>query len=91
MSVLISFENCSLISHEHFVNRVYDEVITKEGEQFTYKISPDLFELNVPYRYKTNEAQTKKRQRKIIKKTNDVVATDHREEYELVLFTPPCV
>ncbi|XP_055321056.1 DNA N6-methyl methyltransferase [Sitodiplosis mosellana] len=85
MSVLFSFENCSLISHENFINRIYDGVTSSDSERASYKINPDLFELNVPYRYKTpDEAQTKKRQRKIINKTNIVVAAEHREEFELI-------
>lgn len=87
MSVLFSFEHCSLISHEHFINRIYDEVTASDGEAFALKIKPDLFELNVPYRFKApDEVQTQKRQRKIINKTKIAVAEEHRQEYELVLY-----
>lgn len=87
MSVLFSSGSCTLISHENFINRIYDGVISSDGERSSYKINADLFELNVPYRYKTlDEIQTKKRQRKIINKTRNAVAEEHREEYELVLF-----
>lgn len=88
MSVLFSSGNSSLISHESFINRIYDGVISNDGERSSYKINANLFELNVPYRYKTpDETQTKKRQRKIINKTRNAVAEEHREEYELVLFS----
>lgn len=87
MSVLFSYENCLLISHEQFINRIYDGSTSSESERFGYQIISDLFELNVPYRYKTPDVvQTKKRQRKIINKTTIKVADEHRDEFELVLF-----
>lgn len=87
MSVLFSHENCLLISHEQFINRIYDGCTSSESERFGYKINSDLFDLNVPYRHKTtDDAQTKKRQRKIINKTTVKVADEHRDEFELVLF-----
>lgn len=88
MSVLFSSGSCCLISHENFINQIYDGVISSDGERSSYKINVNLFELNIPYRCKTpNETQTKKRQRKIINKTRNAVAEEHREEYELVLFS----
>lgn len=86
MSVLFSLDNCSLISHEEYINRVYSECVsTDEGTETRYKINPDLFNLNVPYRFKNIDCQTKKRQRKIIDKTKQQVAEQHRDEYELVI------
>lgn len=85
MSVLFEFENCALISHENYINQIYNEVIADDNDRCRYQINSNLFELNVPYRHKTDEdAHTKRRRRKIINKTNQLVAQEHREEYELV-------
>lgn len=85
MSVLFSFENCALISHEDFINHSYSETISNGDALCKYKINSDLFELNVPYRTKSDEdAQTKKRHRKIINRTKLAVAQEHHEEFELV-------
>lgn len=87
MSVLFSYENCLLISHEQFINRIYDGCTSSDSEQIGYKINSDLFDLNVPYRYKTpDDAEREKRQRKIINKTTAKVADEQRDEFELVLF-----
>lgn len=84
MSLLFTHENCSLISHEHYINEVYKNC-SIEGDLVNYKIRSDLFDLNVPYRQKPNdEVQTKKRQRKIIKKMEDAVMKEHQHEYALV-------
>ncbi|XP_031629152.1 N(6)-adenine-specific DNA methyltransferase METTL4 [Contarinia nasturtii] len=85
MSLLFCSENCCLISHEEFINRIYNESISNDGGTETkYKINPDLFDLNVPYRYKAEDSQTKKRQRKIIDKTKQQIEEQHRHEYELI-------
>lgn len=85
MSLLFSLENCLLISHKDFLNNIYDDVVMSDGERCSYEINTDLFELNVPYRFKSpDEIRTKKRQRKIIKKTRDSVAKEHQDEYDLV-------
>lgn len=85
MSLLFSFENCSLISHKDFLNEIYNDVVTSDGERCVYEINSNLFELNVPYRFKSSdEIRTKKRQRKIINKTKDLVAKEHQHEYDVV-------
>lgn len=85
MSLLFFSENCSLISHEEFINRIYNDVVANADEHSTYKINSSLFDLNVPYRHKTSEqTQTSKRQRKILNKTRNLVAEEHKKEYELV-------
>lgn len=85
MSSLFTFENCSWISHEDFINQIYENVVSSDGERCSYKINSNLFELNVPYRFKSpDDIQTKKRQRKIINKIGDLVAIEHRDEYDLV-------
>lgn len=85
MSVSFKFENCALISHEDYINGIYNEIISYGQERCKYQIYSDLFELNVPYRHQTDEdARTKKRHRKTINKANQLVTEEHREEYELV-------
>lgn len=87
MSLLFSHENCSLISHENFINQIYNECASasNETEPVCYKIRSDLFDLNVPYRQKTDdEIHTKKRHRKVINKTSNLVAEEHPDEYALV-------
>lgn len=87
MSLLFSFENCSLISHEAFINKIYNDVASDNGEHSAYKINPKLFELNVPYKesHETVEnTESKRRRRKIINKTRELVAEEHKDEYDLV-------
>lgn len=84
MSLLFTYENCSLISHEHYINEVYKNCSIGD-DIVNYKIRSDLFDLNVPYRQKTNdEVRSKKRHRKIVKKMDDAVMTEHQDEYALV-------
>lgn len=87
MSLLISLENCSLISHENYINNIYNQCPdgTNDSKHVHYKIKSDLFDLNAPYREKTDDGtQTEKRQQKIIKKTTNNVAGEHPDEYALV-------
>lgn len=86
MSLLFSLENCSLISHENFINRIYCND-SGDATHSHYKIRPELFELNVPYRQKSeDDSQSKNRHRKIINKTKNRVAEEQRDEYALVIF-----
>lgn len=83
MSLLFSYGDCSLISHEIYLNEIYASHCS-DGLQ--YKIRSDIFDLNVPYRQQNtgNETWTKKRQRKIIGKSVDKVINEYPNEYELV-------
>lgn len=87
MTLLLSHGNCSLISHEDFINQICQNCLNKDGTLTDYKINSKLFDLNVPYRQQLdNELQMKKRRRKIAKKMNDCAAKDYPDEYALVYF-----
>lgn len=86
MSLLFSHENCSLISHEIYLNQIYQN----DGVNQKHKIRSDLFNLNVPYRQETtknNDKQIKKRQRKILEKTSNRVIHEYPNECALVKHT----
>lgn len=89
MSLIFSHENCSLISHENYVNRIYQDASFNDGASPKYKIRTDLFDLNVPYRQEAADSEKvlKKRQRKILEKNADRVKHEHPHEYALVKFT----
>lgn len=88
MSLIFSHGNCSLISHEIYLNQIYQNASHSDAASLKYKIRSDLFELNVPYRRQTfnNDKQTKKRQRKIIEKNADRLINEHPDEYALVKY-----
>lgn len=89
MSLVFSHENCSLISHETYLNRIYQGASHDDGATRKYKIRTDLFDLIVPYRQETanNEKEQKKRQRKILEKNADRVIHEYPNEYALVKFS----
>lgn len=87
MTVLLSDGDCSLISHEIYLNQIYEDVSHgADAERPAFKIRSDLFDLNVPYRPSTigNEARLKDRQRKIKAKNAEQAIKDHPDEYALV-------
>lgn len=86
MSLIFSHENCSLISHEIYLNRIYQNA--SDGVSPKYKIRSDLFDLNVRYRQENanDEKELKKRQRKILEKNADRVIHEYPNEYALVKF-----
>lgn len=86
MSLLFSYENCSLISHEIYLNQIYQNASQNERANQKYKIRTDLFDLNVPYRQEStnNEKQIRKRQRKILEKNETRVIHEYPNEYALV-------
>lgn len=83
MSVLFTSKDCALISHEKFINQMFSHHIQKQadGTQCCYRITSDLFNLNLPYR---NESNSRKRWQKAndirIKKEID----ENIVEFELV-------
>lgn len=92
MSLIFSHENCSLISHEIYLNRIYQNALGHNhhyGASQKYKIRTDLFDLNAPYRQETanNDRELKKRQRKILEKNADRVIHEYPNEYALVNFS----
>lgn len=86
MTLLFSHENCSLISHEVYLNEIYQSASTNDAAGQKYRIRSDLFELNVPYRQENtnDEKETKKRQRKILEKNSTRVIHEYPTEYALV-------
>lgn len=81
MSVLFTFENCALISHESYVNQIYRSTLSNNS----YTIKEDLFNLNVPYNDETISAnRTSKRRKK--SKPDDSIETEYdKKEFELVI------
>lgn len=88
MSLLFSHEDCSLISHEIYLNQIYQNASHNDTAIPKYKIRSDIFDLNIPYRQppSNNEKQTKKRQRKIIEKNADRIINEYPDEYALVKY-----
>lgn len=87
MSLIFTHKNCSLISHEAYINGIYKNCSIDE-HLISYKIRSELFDLNVPYR-QTSEIEiekSKKQHRKIIKKKNATVVETHQDEFALVDF-----
>lgn len=86
MSLIFPHENCSLISHEIYLNRIYQNASANDESSPKYKIRSDLFDLNVPYRQEAanKEKELKKRQRKILEKNADRVKHEYPNEYALV-------
>lgn len=83
MSVLFTSKDCALISHEKFINQIFSQHIENkvDGTQWCYRITSDLFNLNLPYR---NESNAKKRWQK----ANDIrikkEIEENKVEFELV-------
>lgn len=83
MSILFTSKDCALLSHEKFINQIFNNYVERQadGTQCYYQISSDLFALNLPYR---NELNSKKRRRK----ANDIKINkeidENKEEFELV-------
>lgn len=88
MSLLFSHGDCSLISHEIYLNQMYQNASHNDTDSPKYKIRPDLYDLNVPYRQQNtnNERHIKKKQRKIIKKNADRIINEYPDEYALVKY-----
>lgn len=87
MSLLFSYEDCSLVSHETYLNQIYQNASISDATKPKYKIRSDLFDLNVPYRQQTdtgNDTRMKKRQRKIKQKNAQQLITEYPNEYALV-------
>lgn len=89
MSLIFSNDNCSLISHEIYLNRIYQNASANDETSPKYQIRNDLFDLNIPYRQETanSERELKKRQRKILEKNADRVKHEYPNEYALVKFS----
>lgn len=84
MTLLFSHDDCSLVSHEFFLNQIYCDAAE-------YKIRSDLFDLNAPYHQPTagNEILSKKRQRKIKAKIAEQLINEYPDEYALVNYGFP--
>lgn len=83
MSVLFTSKDCVLISHEIFINQIFSNYIEREadGTQCCYRITSDLFELNLPYR---NESNSKKQRRKANDIRTKKEIEENKEEFEMV-------
>lgn len=87
MSVLFTLNDCLLVSHEKFINQIYRKHIQtkKDGTQISYRMVPELFDLNVPYRTESDtDVHTKKHHRKAVNKKINQEISENQEEYELV-------
>lgn len=79
MSILHIHENSFLISHEKFINRLYQNIVLNEENAENYHILPAIFDLNISYRVQRSDKQRK------IQKIKDLKAiSENRVEFELV-------
>lgn len=86
MTLLFSHDDCSLISHEIYLNQIYQDASVNDALTPNYKIRSDLFDLNTPYRQKTtgSEMLLAKRQRKVKAKNAEKLMNDYPDEHALV-------
>lgn len=89
MSVLFSYKNCYLISHEKFINKIYSNVAiesdskhSNEKRTVSVRILSAIFDLNSQYRNQKNENEN--RQRKVVHKKKIIEINDNQEEHQLV-------
>lgn len=82
MSVVFTLNDCTLISHEKFINQIYKNYV-KNGTENGYRIADELFELNVPYRSET-VAESNTRHRKAIDKRESKEIEENQTEFDLV-------
>lgn len=83
MSVLFSYKNCYLISHEKFINQIYSNVAhSDEKRTVSVRILSAIFDLNSQYRNQKNKNES--RQRKVVYKKKLKEINDNQEEHQLV-------
>lgn len=87
MTLLFTGGECSLISHEIYLNQIYQNAShSNDAAKQTYKIRSEIFDLNVPYRppVSANELRLKEKQRKIKAKNAENIIKEHPDEHALV-------